>query len=121
MAQGLAKLSRKSAKKSAGAQKRKVVKAKTSTKGTKHFTPKKGNKLDHFRQQNETSKAISKKNEVTVAAKAVAVGTQFFLKDIAQGGQNEVNKQMRVRSKKEGKASSMSDRLKGQIKKLVQK
>ena len=77
MAQGNHKLGK--AKKSKGATKRKQVK-----------TVKKARKGNASVEKNKAiaavSKAINKKNERLVAAKAVNAGTSFFLNDIVEKG-----------------------------------
>ena len=116
MAQGTKKLTK--AKKSGGSQKRQVVKAKALNKGRKSFGVK-GRKNNLAAQTDrDTTKAINRKNEALVAAKAVSVGTQFFLHDIKETGAKEVKKQMNARNKKENKTTKVSDRLKLQLKKL---
>lgn len=113
MAQGSAKLSKKP--KSVGASKKKFVRTKTVTKGRKERQHKNNAaKADDI----STTKAINRKNEACVAAKAVAVGTQFFLTDIATKGKSERNKKLGERNKKQEKASGTSDRLKAQLRKL---
>jgi len=116
MAQGLAKLSK--TKKSGGSQKRKVLKKKTLSKGRKEYRARKTRSAASYRDEKETTKAINKKNEAIVAAKAVSVGTQFFLSDVAEKGKKEMKKQIKERNKKQGKATEMSDRLKDQLKRL---
>ncbi|KAG7361806.1 hypothetical protein IV203_036907 [Nitzschia inconspicua] len=119
MAQGSHKLGGKSSgnasnrkrAKSAGAKKRQTVKAKTTTrKGSSNIERNKG--------IIEATKAINRKNERIIAAKACTAGTNFFLKDIAEKGKKEGRRQTAVRDKKQSKSNSMSDRLKDQIQKL---
>lgn len=64
-----------------------------------------------------TTKAINRKNELKVAAKAVGVGTKFFLKDIADQGKKEYDKQIRDRNKKQ-RGSKLSDRLRNQLQQI---
>ena len=115
MAQGLGKLGK--AKKSKGAQKRKTVKSKHLSKGRKSFSAK-GSKRIAVRDERETTKEINRKNESIIAAKAVSVGTRFFLSDVAERGTKEMKKQLKARNKKQEKATKMSDRLKDQLNKL---
>jgi|UPI000581ABB2 hypothetical protein len=115
MAQGSAKLSKP--KKSQGSQKRKTVKAKSVSKGRKSFSAK-GSKTSSFKDEIDTSKAINRKNESIVAAKAVSVGTRFFMSDVSEKGTKEMNKQLKERSKKQDKSTKLSDRLRDQLKKL---
>jgi hypothetical protein len=78
MAQGNHKLGK--AKKSGGAQKRKVVKTvKKKQKG--------GSKLGENNSHTiSATKSINRKNERIIAAKALNGGTAFYLKDIAEKG-----------------------------------
>lgn len=77
MAQGNHKLSK--AKKSAGSQKRKAVKVVKKTR--------KGNSaIENNKATVATTRAINRKNERIVAAKALNAGTAFFLQDIATKG-----------------------------------
>lgn len=117
MAQGSIKLGTKH--KSAGAQKRKAIKAKTQLKkGRKQYAQKEG-KVESQRDEAETTKAINRKNEALVAAKAVNAGAKFFLGDIAEKGKKEVHRQNKERHKKETKSSSrVRDRLQNQLNSL---
>ena len=121
MAQGLGKLQRKA--KSGGAAKKKQQRKQNICKGKKQFNAKKKSLLSngHYQADQETTRAINRRNESLVAAKALTSGTlasQFFLKDLAEKGQKEQSGQLRKRSKKESKEASQSDRLKKQLKKL---
>ncbi|KAL7557710.1 hypothetical protein ACA910_018504 [Epithemia clementina (nom. ined.)] len=119
MAQGSGKLGK--AQKSKGSQKRKAIRKKTVSKGRKSFQPK-GLKSDiHLRSELDTTKAINKRNETIVAAKAVGSGTTFFLKDVAEKGNKEMKKQITERNKKQNKHKSakLSDRLEDQLKKVT--
>jgi hypothetical protein len=80
MAQGNHKLGK--AKKSGGAQKRKVVKTvKKKQKG--------GSKLgENSSHTIAATKSINRKNERVIAAKALNGGTAFYLKDIAEKGKH---------------------------------
>lgn len=107
--------------KSKASQKRKVVRAKTATKGRKQPSNKSGRYCNSsaYRAQHETTKAINKKNESLIAAKAVGVGTKFFLADIADSGKQELTKQTQERDKKQqNKSSRATNRLKEQLRKL---
>lgn len=113
------KLIKTKAKKSAGAQRKKVVKkAKKSTKGwTTHKA--KGRKAGMARQEADTTRAINAKNEAIVSAKAVSAGNTFFLNDIKKTGRAELAKNDQAREKKETKKSNkLTNRLKDQLKKL---
>jgi hypothetical protein len=119
MAQGMGKLSKSTKSKSDGATKKKVVRTKTVTKGRKSFKTK---SLDATVIDNvATTKAINRKNEIGVAAKAVSVGTKFFLQDVADSGKQAHTKQIQIRDKKQLKSSSTAssaNRLKSQLRKL---
>jgi hypothetical protein len=114
MAQG-GKIKLAKAKKSGGSQKRKAVKK--PSKGWKHHAAK-GRKAAVVRREVETSKAINKRNEAVASAKAINAGNSFFLSDLKQKGDKELKQQARERSKKENKATKVSDRLKQQLHKL---
>uniref|UniRef100_A0A7S1D0M4 Uncharacterized protein n=1 Tax=Cyclophora tenuis TaxID=216820 RepID=A0A7S1D0M4_CYCTE len=116
MAQGSGKLAK--AKKSGGAQKRKVVRGKKKpSKGRKYHAPK-GRKAASQSADLETTKAINRKNEALLSAKAVGDGTRFFLSDVKETGKKELNAQLKARSKKEDKATRMCDRVKEQLRKM---
>lgn len=136
MAQGNHKLGK--AKKSRGSQKKKGGKAvKHKRKGS--------SAIDHNKADIATSKAINKKNERLVAAKALNSGTNFFLKDIAErgeyeniniecltaakftnsmklilirAGKSEGQRQTAVRDKKQSKPTKISERLNVRLNKL---
>jgi len=81
MAQGAHKLGKGKPKKSSGAQRRKAVRTvKKKRKG--------GTKLEHNKEILATTKAINKKNERIIAAKAMNGGTAFFMKEVAEKGKN---------------------------------
>ena len=109
MAQGSHKLGK--AKKSRGAAKRKQVR-----------TVKKARKGNPSTERNKAiasvSKAINKKNERLIAAKAMNGGTNFSLKDIATKGNNEAKRQTAERDKKQRNSAKLTGRLKDQIAKL---
>jgi hypothetical protein len=111
MAQGLAKVA-KARKQSGGAQKRKN--AKVVTKGRKTYNPK-GRKAVEFKEDHETSKALARKTEAHVSAKAIARGSRFFLSDVKEVGKKELNVQEKLRNKKEEKEKKMDQRLKEQL------
>jgi hypothetical protein len=115
MAQGGFKLKSKApAKKSKVNQKQK---SKQLSKGRKAFSAK-GRKAALAKQDAETSKAINRKNEVTVAARAVGSGNTFFLNDIKEAGKKEIGKKNAELRKKESKSVKMSERLTQQLNKL---
>ena len=116
MAQGTAKLGK--ARKSGGSQKRKTVRAKALNKGRKSFNVKGRKNNFAAKEEKATSKAINRKNESIIAAKAVSVGTKFFLGEITESGTKEFNSQLKARNKKQDNATKVSDRLKAQLKKL---
>ena len=112
MAQGN-KLGKSKKKVSGGAKKRQAVKAK------KHGTKKGTAAIENNKGIVAATKAINRKNERIIAAKATNAGTRFFLNDIKSKGKQESQRQTAIRDKKQTKSStSMSDRLKQQIKKL---
>jgi hypothetical protein len=113
MAQGSAKLSK--AKRSAGSQK-KAAKHVLS-KGRKTYKPK-GRKATETRTDVDTTKAINRKNEAVVSAKAMSEGTRFFLTDMKAKGKKELTEQEGARNKKEIKEKKMEDRIKEQLRKL---
>ncbi|KAL7474111.1 hypothetical protein ACHAW6_000105 [Cyclotella cf. meneghiniana] len=113
MAQGGLKLkSNKSGKKSNPSHQKKNL-----SKGHKAFAAK-GRKATLAKQEAETSKAINRKNEATVAARAVGAGGKFFFTDIKDAGKKEIQKKNEALRKKESKSSKMSERLQEQIDKL---
>jgi hypothetical protein len=114
MAQGLGKALGKAKKKaSGGAKKRKVVNAK------KHSKRKGSAAIENNKGIIAATKAINRKNERIIAAKATNAGTRFCLTDISTKGKQESQRQTAIRDKKQSKNStSVSDRLKDQIKKL---
>jgi hypothetical protein len=113
MAQGGLKLkSNKSAKSSKPSHQKKSL-----SKGRKAFSAK-GRKATLAKQEAETSKAINRKNEATVAARAVGAGGKFYLTDIKEAGQKEIQKKNEALRKKESKSSKMSERVQEQINKL---
>jgi hypothetical protein len=117
MVQGSAKLSKKT--KSAAAAKKKVSRTKTVTKGRKEFKLKSSTRTEKA-DEIATTKAINRKNEASAAAKAVSVGTQFFLTDIASTGKIEMNKKLKERNKKQsnGGIGRSTERLRDKLRKL---
>ena len=102
------------AKKAKASQKQKP---KQLSKGRKAFSAK-GRKVALAKQDAETSKAINRKNEVEVAARAMGSGDRFFLSDIKVAGKKEIGKNKRQLRKKESKSIKMSERLTQQLNKL---
>ena len=86
-------------------------------KGRKAFAAK-GRKRALAKQETQTTKAINRKNEVAVAARAVGAGNTFYLKDIKEAGKKEIGKQKSELRKRESKSVKMSERLKEQLDKL---
>mmetsp|Transcript_44087 Transcript_44087/g.134238 ORF Transcript_44087/g.134238 Transcript_44087/m.134238 type:complete len:121 (-) Transcript_44087:1771-2133(-) len=106
------------AKKSAGSQKKKAVRQKKKvSKGWKTHAAK-GRKAQSARAEAETSKAINRKNEAFVSAKAISAGDKLFLTDIKESGKKELADQSAAKRKREGKSTKVSDRLKDQLRKL---
>jgi hypothetical protein len=87
------------------------------SKGRKAFAAK-GRAATFAKQETQTSKAINKKNELAVAARAVGAGGTFYLKDIKEAGKKEIGKNKDKLRKKEGKVGKMQERLKEQLNKL---
>jgi hypothetical protein len=116
MAQGASKLA--SSKKSGGGNKRKEVNSKKRNvaKGKRTFGAK-GRKTFLSHAEKETTRSINKKNEVLIAAKAVSVGTKFFMSDVNDKGTKKHNEQLKQRNKKQDKGK-LSNRLKDQLQKL---
>lgn len=120
MAQGLGsgagrKLSKTKSAKSGGSQKRK--RATKKAKGRKYHAPK-GRKAIQQRAELETTKAINRKNESLISARAVGNGTRFFLSDVKEAGQKELKAQVQARNKKQDKATKVADRVKEQLRKM---
>mmetsp|Transcript_11926 Transcript_11926/g.29182 ORF Transcript_11926/g.29182 Transcript_11926/m.29182 type:complete len:118 (-) Transcript_11926:311-664(-) len=100
------------AKKSKPTQRQKNI-----SKGWKSYSAK-GRKVTLAKQEAQTSKAINRKNEIEVAARAVGAGNTFYLKDIKDAGKKELAKQKTKLTNKERNAMKMHDRLKVQLDKL---
>jgi peptidase E len=116
MAQGNMKSKKpKVAQKSTASIKKKEQK--NLTKGRKNIQAK-GKKGIILNQIAETSKAINKKNESYVAAKAVSAGNTFFLNDVKEKGLKEIEKGNKARRQGDKKSNNLSHRLKDQLKKL---
>ena len=96
--------------------KQKQKNKKSINKGWKTYAAK-GRKASQAKQETATSKAINKKNEITVAARAVGAGNTFYLKDIKEAGKKEIGKQRSQLHKRESN-SKMSERLQTQLNKL---
>jgi len=94
----------------------KKKKQKQVSKGWKTFAAK-GRKASQAKQEISTSKAINRKNEIAVAARAVGSGAKFALKDLKEAGKKEVLKNKDALRKREAK-SKMSERMKEQLNKL---
>ena len=118
MAQGGAKLKSKpnSKSKNRPTQVKQKKKQKQLTKGWKTFAAK-GRKATAAKADIQTSKAINRKNEIAVAARAVGAGDRFALKDLKEAGKKEVIKNKDALKMRESK-SKMSERLKEQLNKL---
>lgn len=92
-------------------------KIKKLSKGRKSFNAK-GRKVDHMKEEADISKAINKKNEAIVAAKVINSGSKLILSDVHKAGSKQLEKSVRQKVKHENKATSLSDRLKDQLKKI---
>ncbi|CAB9513903.1 expressed unknown protein [Seminavis robusta] len=117
MAQG-SSMKLKKTPKSGGSQKRKVVRSKTMTKGRKGRNARRTHAVNAAKPEVALSKQINKKNEAYVAAKAVASGDKFFLKDISERGKSTHTQQVKARDKKQDKSQKLTGRLKSQIQQL---
>mmetsp|Transcript_14299 Transcript_14299/g.22045 ORF Transcript_14299/g.22045 Transcript_14299/m.22045 type:complete len:120 (+) Transcript_14299:62-421(+) len=115
MAQGNGKLGKGA--KSSGSQRRKAQKNQAYKGRRKVYNPK-GKKAVQNREETQTSKAINRRNEAILSAKAINCGTRFFLSDVKEVGKKEINDQLKLRSKKEDREKKLSDRLRGQLRKL---
>jgi hypothetical protein len=103
--------------KSKGSQKHKAVKAKSAgvAKGKLQKKPRRHDEAAKIEQ--ETTKAINRKNERLIAAKAVSVGTKFFMSDVSAKGENHVKKEAAQRNKRQLKSKTTS-RIEKQIQQL---
>jgi hypothetical protein len=118
MAQGSLK-NLKKAPKSAGSQKRKVLRTKTANKGRKVKSARRAHALEAAKPEIAVTKQICKKNEAYVAAKVVASGNKLSLTDISDRGTQRHQQQLRARDKKQTKGNSkLTGRLKDQIAQL---
>jgi hypothetical protein len=105
-------------RKSGGSQKRKSNKQISCHKGPRKIYKAKGRKAGEARPDVATAKAINKKNEAIVSAKAIASGTRFYLNDVKAVGKKELSAQEKVRNKKEDHQKKLSGRLREQLRKL---
>lgn len=92
-------------------------KQKQLSKGRKTFAAK-GRKKTQARQDDDTTKAINRKNEITVAARVMSTGNKFAMKDLKDAGKKEIGKQNQTLRRKESKSLKMSGRLREQVEKL---
>ena len=118
MAQGAGLKNLKKASKSAGSQRRKAQVKKASTKGRMQKKARRTHAVASAKPQTEISKSISRKNESLVAAKAIANGMHFSLKDLTTNGTKEHKAQLKARDKKQDSSTKLTGRLKDQIQKL---
>lgn len=112
MAQGFKLKSKPNASKSKPTHQKKKL-----SKGRKAFAAK-GRAATLAKQETQTSKAINKKNELAVAARAVGAGNTFYLNDIKEAGKKMLAKKKNELRKKEGKTGKMQERLQEQLNKL---
>ena len=121
MAQGLKKISSNGVKRSKMQKTTAVVqkKKKQLSKGRKTFTPK-GRKSAQAKQILSTTKAINKKNEACISAKAVSAGNKFFLNEIRETAEKELREMNMSKTKEESKSNKLSSRLKDQLRKMGQ-
>lgn len=104
MAQGHGKLSK--AKATKGGKKNKQQ----PKKGRRSIAPKRKHAIN-ANDGIHTTKAINRKNEASIAAKAVASGTQFFLTDISKSGKDKLSRKITERNKKQGSANHLQKQL----------
>jgi hypothetical protein len=119
MAQGSLK-NLKKAPKSAGSQKRKVLRTKTANKGRKVKSARRTLACEAAKPEIAVTKQICKKNEAYVAAKVVASGNKLVsLTDITDRGTQRHQQDLRARDKRQSKGNSkLTGRLKDQIAQL---
>jgi Protein of unknown function (DUF2462) len=79
----------------------------TAKKGPRAFAPTKQAAAAAAQGPRAVTKAIDRKNEASIAAKAVSIGTQFFLTDIAGRGKQQLSKQIAERNKKQKKTNQL--------------
>jgi len=113
MAQGLSKAGPKKKRSAVSSQNR----TKKLNKGRKTFKAK-GRKIGLARQEQATSRAICKKNEKIISAKAVSAGNTFFLTDIKEGAKKEAKRFKRNQARGESGKHDLGKRLKGQLAQL---
>lgn len=120
MAQGSGKLNKAGGGKSSHKRGKAAVAAKKKkvSKGRRHHRPRRTHAVASLRAESDIAKAINRKNEAIISAKAVGEGTRFFLGDVTAAGSKELKAQMQTRNKKETKAEKMTDRVKEQLRKL---
>mmetsp|Transcript_10098 Transcript_10098/g.12799 ORF Transcript_10098/g.12799 Transcript_10098/m.12799 type:complete len:119 (+) Transcript_10098:157-513(+) len=87
------------------------------SKGRKIFKSK-GREAIIGKEIQDTSKAINKKNEISVCAKAVSAGGTFFMSDIKDAGKREINRLNRNQRQAERGSNKLSSRLKEQLRKM---
>ncbi len=103
--------------KSAASLRKQQKKQLTVTKGRKTFNAK-GRKAVQTRDIQSATKAINKKNEAMISAKAVSAGNTFFLNDIKDKGKKEINRQKQNQLKKERGSNKLTSKLKKQLRKM---
>ena len=108
---------RKQKQKSVASMKKQHKKQIQVTKGRKAFKAK-GRKVEQTKQIQNATKAINKKNEAMISAKAVSAGNTFFLNDIKDKGKKEINRQTQNRIKKETGSNKLTSKLKKQLRKM---
>ena len=105
---------------SKGSLKRKQQQSKKKiSKGAKTFKSKHTNTIGYKENENVT-KQIQKKNEAITSARAISNGSRFFLSDINDHGKNEIKKQKKELLKKESNNDFLT-KMKKQLKKAASK
>ncbi len=107
----------KQQRKSIASTKKQQKKQLTVSKGRKVFKAK-GIKAIQTQEIRNATKAINKKNESLISAKAISAGNTFFLNEIKEKGKKEINKQKQNQMKKEKGSNKLTSRLKKQLRKM---
>lgn len=115
MPQGLGRLGAKPVPRSHAHNKKRQAAQKAPKKGRKTIAARKPAVAELA-----TTKAINKRNQALVAAKALSEHSRFFLSDLTKQGEREQAQQIQVRNKKQGK-SKAKNRLEQQLEQLKKK
>jgi len=88
-------------------------------KGRKTFKAK-GRSAASANEQQATSKAINRKNEITFSARAVTAGNTFFLHELKDKAKAEIERKNRNQTRDEKNTNNLSAKLKQQLRKMGQ-